>query len=67
MTPYNVMTNTLAPNLTDSDTASSAYNNIDCLSNGFKLRSGNSGSNNSGDSHFYAAFAESPFKYALAR
>jgi hypothetical protein len=39
----------------------------DILSNGFKLRDGGSGSNGSGVTYVYAAFAESPFAYSRAR
>ena len=39
---------------------------MDYLSNGFKLRSNTSASNGSG-TYIFAAFAESPFKYARAR
>ena len=67
MTPYNAMTNTLAPNLTDTDTTNAAFNNMDCVSNGFKLRSSYSGTNQSGETYIYACFAENPFKYANAR
>lgn len=41
---------------------------IDILSNGFKIRSANgSNINTDGINHIYAAFAETPFKYANAR
>jgi len=44
---------------------------LDILSNGFKLRDAGAGSaagfNKSGDTYIYAAFAETPFKYTLAR
>jgi len=40
---------------------------IDELSNGFKCRSSASGTNGSGDTFVYMAFAENPFKYANAR
>ena len=41
---------------------------IDSLSNGFKLRVGGGyGYNENGNTNIYAAFAENPFKYALAR
>ncbi|RPJ31968.1 MAG: hypothetical protein EHM17_14540 [Verrucomicrobiaceae bacterium] len=41
---------------------------IDCLSNGFKLRSSSfDGTNGSGATYIYAAFAEHPFQYARAR
>jgi hypothetical protein len=39
----------------------------DILSNGFKLRDAGSGSNGSGVTYVYAAFAENPFQYARAR
>ena len=41
--------------------------NIDILSNGFKIRATADASNNNGSTFIYAAFAESPFKYANAR
>ena len=40
---------------------------IDILSNGFKVRSTSSSHNASGGTYIFAAFAESPFKYSLAR
>jgi hypothetical protein len=40
---------------------------VDYLSNGFKQRITASGSNGSGASYIYMAFAENPFKNALAR
>ena len=40
---------------------------MDYLSNGFKLRNTASGSNASGGTYIFIAFAESPFKYARAR
>ena len=40
---------------------------IDFLSNGFKLRSGDVYENGSGEAFIYMAFAEAPFKYANAR
>jgi len=39
---------------------------IDFLSNGFKLRSGDVYENGSGETFIYMAFAEAPFKYANA-
>jgi len=40
---------------------------FDFVSNGFKLRSSNQGWNENGTTYIYAAFAENPFKYSLAR
>lgn len=42
-------------------------NNIDWLSNGFKIRYNNGNCNTNGNVYIYAAFAENPFKYALAQ
>jgi hypothetical protein len=42
-------------------------NNIDWLSNGFKIRFNNNNCNASGSTYIYMAFAENPFKNALAR
>ena len=51
----------------ESDTAST-YINLDIVSNGFKLRAGNTyGVNQAGATYIYMAFAEAPFKYANAR
>jgi hypothetical protein len=47
-------------------TSPSAYA-VDFLSNGFKLRGADVGTNASGPSYIFAAFAEAPFKYATAR
>jgi hypothetical protein len=40
---------------------------IDILSNGIKMRDSSSGVNQNATTYIYAAFAESPFKYSLAR
>lgn len=51
-----------------SNVGGTTLNTIDFLSNGFKLRTGNLDTNQSGTNNFiFAAFAETPFKYALAR
>ena len=54
----------LYPNLTNPEAATT---NFDYLSNGFKLRQSVAGINASGGTYIYAAFAENPFKYSLAR
>ncbi len=47
----------------DSDAAESGnvYDAVDFLSNGFKLRTGRAGTNASGSTYIYMAFAENPF------
>jgi hypothetical protein len=60
---YNVVTNTL---LADTSGAETSATSIDDLSNGFKCRSATV-VNASGGTYIYMAFAESPFKYSLAR
>ena len=63
---YNVTNNTLYPDLVNAE--ESGVMLIDFVSNGFKLRSSTVGEiNASGSTYIYAAFAESPFKYANAR
>ena len=63
--PYNTSITTLVPNTTAVD--GSVGEIIDMLSNGFKIRSTDAWQNTSGSTYIYAAFAENPFKYALAR
>jgi hypothetical protein len=62
---YNYVGNTLWPNLSNQENDTSinpdtTYNNFDFLSNGFKPRSTYSGTNRSGGTFIYAAFAETP-------
>ena len=61
---YNVEGPYLNPNLSDAETTGTTL--FDMLSNGFKLRSA-TGVNDSAATYIYAAFAENPFNYALAR
>ncbi len=63
--PYNVVTDNLFPNDSRAGGALGFY--IDILSNGFKIRTTDTFSNASGQTVIYAAFAENPFKNALAR
>ena len=60
---YNVVGNTLEANTSDVEASATS---IDDLSNGFKCRSATV-VNASGGTYIYMAFAESPFKYSLAR
>jgi hypothetical protein len=47
--------------------SSNTGGNMDYTSNGFKLRNTNSDDNTSGGTYIYMAFAENPFRNALAR
>jgi hypothetical protein len=60
---YNVDNDPLFANLSNAE---GTQDFLDLLSNGFKLRSTDTGVNGSG-TYIYMAFAESPFKYSLAR
>ena len=62
----NVAANQLAPNLSAAETTTAGLY-LDLLSNGFKLRGTGGGTNISGSTYIYAAFAENPFKLSLAR
>ena len=63
--PYNVADLKLGSNKPNaengSDFGNSSQNNIDMLSNGFKLLTGNTDTNVSGDVYVFVAFAENPF------
>jgi len=63
---FNVSNAYLVPNQADAE-GTSGYANMDILSNGFKLRIGDAFVNGSGNTMIYMAFAENPFKNALAR
>ena len=67
--PYNAANFELSANLSDAEyTANtSQYTLFDFLSNGFKLRTGSLEGNSNGQTYIYMAFAENPFKNALAR
>ena len=56
---YNFNANLLNPNSATTETTSGA-NGIDIISNGFKMRSTNNGTNRSGANFIYMAFAEEP-------
>jgi hypothetical protein len=65
--PFNVANHKLEPNSPSVESILTSDNNLDFLSNGFKLRQGNGGMNASGSDYLYMAFAESPLKTATAR
>lgn len=62
---FNSATRLLYPNLSNIEVAYTPPSGFDLLSNGFKSRA--SGIDASGGTYIYAAFAENPFKNALAR
>jgi len=57
---YNVTFNRLFPNVSDANNTG-LNPNIDFLSNGFKCRTASSGTNGSGGTFIYMAFADNPF------
>ena len=65
--PYNVSDDILWANLSDAETTGSSTGKLDFLSNGIKIRGSANGINTSGGTYIYMAFAENPFKNALAR
>jgi hypothetical protein len=68
---YNLSTAKLHPNRSNAENGAFAEtastNTLDFLSNGFKLRTLDGGTNGSSQIYVYAAFAENPFQYARAR
>lgn len=61
---YNIASALLRPNTSAAEQTSGV---IDVLSNGFKPRTTDSAYNASGGTYIFAAFAENPAKYSLAR
>jgi len=60
--PFNESTTPLAPNVTAGESSfSTSLNEVDILSNGFKLRDSYVDQNQSGATYIYMAFAENPF------
>jgi hypothetical protein len=62
---YNVVNDSLRANVNDAENES--YGEYDFTSNGLKIRTTDIGTNGSGSSYIFMAFAENPFKYSLAR
>ena len=62
--PYNAVSPYIVVNTT---AAENNYTGWDLVSNGMKLRNTDAGINANGGTYIYAAFAENPFKNALAR
>ena len=59
--PFNEAVTKLSPNLNDAEDSSTGNNDIDMLSNGFKVTEDNNDMNESGQTFIYMAFAEHPF------
>ena len=64
---YNIADLLLLPSSSAAESTYGGNYPLDLLSNGFKVRGSGSGLNDSGATLIYAAFAENPTKYALAR
>ncbi len=66
---YNVQEAEIRPNTNQSENGFTLVGSLDFLSNGFKIREDNNTSwlNTPSATFIFAAFAESPFKYARAR
>jgi len=58
---YNAMGETLFPSSSAAEISNQTARYFDFLSNGFKLRGTDTGSNASGATYVYACFAENPF------
>ena len=64
---YNVSTEWLVLNSDAAISTASTTNDIDILSNGFKIRGTAGNTNIDGTNYFFMAWAENPFQYATAR
>lgn len=64
---YNFADSILWADLANTETAGTATTSVDCLSNGFKSRGAGASINATSGTYIFAAFAEVPSKYALAR
>jgi len=64
---YNAVNDYLLPNASNAEGVNITNRDHDFLSNGFKIRGTNGAINTNGSVYIYAAFAENPFKNALAR
>lgn len=63
----NVGASVLYPNTSGAEPGAATALDIDILSNGFKWREAGGQGNDNGQTYIFAAYAENPFKYALAR
>ena len=58
---FNVNDDYLAANTSAAEVTGNTYQNLDLLANGFKKRRSGTGTNTSGETYVYMAFAEQPF------
>jgi hypothetical protein len=63
---YNSMILDLDPSSSAAENSNAAWS-VDAVSNGFKIRTTDTGLNASSGTYVYCCFAENPFKYANAR
>jgi hypothetical protein len=63
---FNTINEWLSPNQAVAENSATTWE-VDIVSNGFKIRNNGAFSNANGGTYIYACFAESPFKYSLAR
>ena len=64
---YNSMPKILYPNTSGAEATGLSTEYIDVTANGFKVRTNGGGYNTSSGTYIFMAFAETPFKYSLAR
>jgi hypothetical protein len=64
---YNATINYVSVVYPDTSGSETQFNEVDILSNGFKIRASDAFGNASGGTYIYMALAQNPFKYSLAR
>ena len=67
LNPDNAVNLMLLADSNSSTSGGGTGDNLDFVSNGFKLRDNSSGRNTAGNTYIYMAFAEQPFKFSNAR
>ena len=66
-TPINPVNLMMLADTAGTQSAGGTGDNLDFLSNGFKLRDNSGGRNTTGSTYLYLAFAEQPFKFSNAK
>ena len=67
LNPFNAVNTMLLADTSGDTSAGGTSDNLDFLSNGFKIRDNSSGRNTNGGTYIYMAFAEQPLKFSNAR